>query len=117
MRITNHQNSKIFVGYWLLVLTIMCYLIILIGGLTRLTESGLSMVDWRPFLGIIPPLNDKEWLKVFEMYKKTPEFIIVNSSMTMNEFKYIFWWEFFHRFFARMIGFVFIFPLFPHFQT
>ena len=110
MRITNHQNSKIFVGYWLLVLTIMCYLIILIGGLTRLTESGLSMVDWRPFLGIIPPLNDKEWLKVFEMYKKTPEFIIVNSSMTMNEFKYIFWWEFFHRFFARMIGFVFIFP-------
>ena len=80
---------------------------IIIGGLTRLTESGLSMVDWRPILGIIPPLNNENWLKVFSAYKASPEFIIVNKSMNLDEFKYIFWWEWFHRFFARFIGIVF----------
>ena len=105
-------NNNTILGIWLFILTLMVYLIILIGGLTRLTESGLSMVDWRPLLGIIPPLNEKDWIEVFEQYKKTPEYIIVNSLITLNEFKYIFWWEYFHRLFARLIGFVFIIPFF-----
>ena len=97
---------------WLLFLTIMVFLIVVIGGLTRLTDSGLSMVDWRPLLGTIPPLNQSQWLKVFNAYQQTPEFMYVNKNMTLDEFKYIFWWEWFHRFFARLIGIVFIFPFF-----
>ena len=88
----------------------MTFLMILIGGLTRLTESGLSMVDWRPIMGFLPPLNQNEWIAVFENYKKSPEFIIVNYSMELSDFKYIFWWEWFHRFFARCLGLVFIVP-------
>jgi len=84
--------------------------IIIIGGLTRLTDSGLSMVDWRPILGTIPPLSNNDWNAVFELYKQTPEYLIVNKNMDINEFKYIFWWEWFHRFFARMIGIVFLLP-------
>ena len=96
---------------WLLALTTMVLLIIIIGGLTRLTDSGLSMTDWKPLLGVIPPLSQDKWLIVFEMYKQTPEFKIVNRSMTLEEFKFIFWWEWFHRVFARLIGVVFIIPL------
>ena len=95
---------------WLLILTFMSFCMIIIGGLTRLTDSGLSMVDWRPILGIIPPINKESWIEVFNTYKATPEYKIVNYSMNLNEFKNIFWWEWFHRFFARCIGIVFIFP-------
>ena len=69
------------------------------------------MTDWRPILGVIPPMNLESWITVFEMYKQTPEFKIVNKNMTLDEFKYIFWWEWFHRIFARAIGIVFIIPL------
>ena len=95
---------------WLISLTTMVFLIIIIGGLTRLTDSGLSMVDWQPLLGTIPPLNNSQWLNVFNDYKLSPEFLYVNKNMTLDEFKYIFWWEWFHRFFARLIGIVFIIP-------
>ena len=84
---------------------------ILIGGLTRLTESGLSIVDWRPIMGTLPPLNKQNWIEVFRSYQNSPEFLIINKNMTLNEFKYIFWWEWFHRFFARFIGIVFILPM------
>ena len=103
----NYKNSIMF---WLITLTIMVFLIIIIGGLTRLTDSGLSMVDWQPILGTIPPLNNNQWMDVFNDYKLTPEFLYVNKNMTLDEFKYIFWWEWFHRFFARLIGLVFIIP-------
>ena len=109
-----YKSSKSYntgVYIWLLVLTTMVLLIIIIGGLTRLTDSGLSMTDWRPLLGVIPPLGQDKWLIVFEMYKQTPEFKIVNRNMTLEEFKFIFWWEWFHRIFARLIGVVFIIPL------
>ena len=109
-----YKSSKSYntgVYIWLLVLTTMVLLIIIIGGLTRLTDSGLSMTDWRPLLGVIPPIGQDKWLIVFEMYKQTPEFKIVNRSMTLEEFKFIFWWEWFHRIFARLIGVVFIIPL------
>ena len=106
---SNYYNASVYI--WLLTLTIMVLLIIVIGGLTRLTDSGLSMTDWRPILGVIPPMNLESWITVFEMYKQTPEFKIVNKNMTLDEFKYIFWWEWFHRIFARAIGIVFIIPL------
>ncbi len=108
-KVSGIYNHAIFL--WLLIITAMVLGIIVIGGLTRLTDSGLSMTDWRPLLGIIPPLNKDSWQTVFEMYKLTPEFNIVNKSMSIEEFKYIFWWEWFHRVFARMIGIVFIVPL------
>jgi len=88
----------------------MVFLIIIIGGLTRLTDSGLSMVDWQPLLGTIPPLNYSQWLDVFNDYQLSPEFLYVNKNITLDEFKYIFWWEWFHRFLARLIGIVFIIP-------
>ena len=103
----NYKNS---IMLWLITLTIMVFLIIIIGGLTRLTDSGLSMVDWQPILGTIPPLNNNQWVNVFNNYKLTPEFLYVNKNMTLDEFKYIFWWEWFHRFFARLIGLFFIIP-------
>lgn len=105
------KSYNMGVYIWLLALTTMVLLIIIIGGLTRLTDSGLSMTDWKPLLGVIPPLGQDKWLIVFEMYKQTPEFKIVNRSMTLEEFKFIFWWEWFHRVFARLIGVVFIIPL------
>jgi len=104
------QNYYRSVLLWLILLTILVFLIIIIGGLTRLTNSGLSMVNWQPLIGTIPPLNYSQWMEVFEKYKLTPEFIYVNKNMELDEFKFIFWWEWFHRFFARLIGIVFIFP-------
>ncbi len=109
-----YKDSEIFkpeIYIWLLTITTMVLGIIVIGGLTRLTDSGLSMTDWRPILGIIPPLSNESWQIVFEMYKLTPEFKIVNKTMVLEDFKYIFWWEWFHRVFARMIGIVFLIPL------
>ena len=107
-----NQNYYYSIMVWLVTITVMVFLIIVIGGLTRLTDSGLSMVDWRPLLGTIPPLNDNDWIKVFSDYQLSPEFLYVNQKMTLNEFKYIFWWEWFHRFFARLIGVFFILPFF-----
>ena len=106
----SQENYKNSIFIWLITLTIMVLAIIIIGGLTRLTDSGLSMVDWRPIMGTIPPLSNNDWNAVFDLYKQTPEYLIVNKNMEINEFKYIFWWEWFHRFFARMIGIVFLLP-------
>ncbi len=107
----NSKNTDLALFYWFLILTVMTFLMILIGGLTRLTDSGLSMVDWRPIMGFIPPLNQEDWVNIFNQYKNSPEFKIINKSMNLNEFKYIFWWEWFHRFFARCLGIVFIIPM------
>ena len=108
-KVSENYNPAVYL--WLLTITLMVLGIIVIGGLTRLTDSGLSMTDWRPLLGVIPPLDNNSWQNVFDMYKLTPEFKIVNKNMTLEEFKYIFWWEWFHRVFARMIGVVFLLPL------
>ncbi len=102
--IKEEKINKKALFYWLLSLTIITFLMILIGGLTRLTDSGLSMVDWRPILGTIPPLTNEDWIVVFNQYKNSPEFKIVNKNMELNDFKYIFWWEWFHRFFARFLS-------------
>ena len=81
---------------------------IVVGGLTRLTDSGLSITKWELFSGILPPLNEKNWIIYFEEYKLIPEFKFQNYSMTLNEFKIIFWWEWAHRFLGRVIGLTFI---------
>ena len=103
-------NSETSILAWLILLTILVLVMIIIGGLTRLTESGLSIVDWKPIMGTIPPLSNSSWIEIFDKYKLSPEFKIINTSMTLNEFKYIFWWEWFHRFLARCLGIVFILP-------
>ena len=98
------------ISYWLFFVSLMIVSMILIGGATRLTGSGLSMVEWRPFLGLLPPLTENEWIRVFELYKLSPEYININSWMKLNDFKIIFFWEYFHRVWGRLIGLVFILP-------
>ena len=108
--ISQTPKNPLEISLWLFLLTLMILLIIIIGGLTRLTDSGLSMVDWRPIMGTFPPFSKQEWLKVFNLYKVSPEFIYINHNMILDEFKYIFWWEWGHRFIARILGIIFIFP-------
>ncbi|MCG8369548.1 MAG: COX15/CtaA family protein, partial [Proteobacteria bacterium] len=95
---------------WLLLLCAMVFAMVVLGGLTRLTGSGLSMVDWRPLMGVLPPLTDAEWQRVFEMYRQTPEFRQVNSGFDVADFKGIFWLEYLHRLLGRAIGIVFLLP-------
>ncbi len=96
---------------WLLFMFFLIALMIVVGGLTRLTDSGLSITKWELFSGTFPPINDEKWIEYFDQYKLIPEFKIQNYSMTLNEFKIIFWWEWAHRFLGRLIGVTFIFPL------
>jgi cytochrome c oxidase assembly protein subunit 15 len=95
---------------WLVTGAFMVAGMVIIGGITRLTHSGLSMTDWKLIMGMIPPMNEMEWNKAFEQYKQFPEFQRVNSHYTVEDFKSIFFWEWFHRFLGRIIGMVFIFP-------
>ena len=91
---------------WLLVLAVLVVLLILVGGMTRLTDSGLSIAEWRPISGIIPPLSPADWTVEFENYKSVPEYTLQNHSMDLAEFKTIFWWEWGHRTLARIVGLV-----------
>ena len=86
-------------------------IMIIVGGLTRLTDSGLSITKWQLFTGVLPPLNNNQWNEYFELYKEIPEFKLQNYLMSLKEFKVIFWWEFIHRFLGRLIGIFFILPL------
>ena len=110
--IINYMQNRIsrFVNIWLLLLAISVLCMIIVGGLTRLTESGLSMVDWKLIMGVVPPLSQADWIRVFEDYKKYPEYQIKNINMTLDGFKYIFWWEYGHRVLGRLIGIIFIVP-------
>ena len=95
---------------WLYTGMIMIIIMIMIGGITRLTHSGLSMVDWKPIMGSIPPITETEWQESFDKYKAFPEFQIVNYDMELSEYKSIFFWEYFHRLWGRIMGVVFIIP-------
>ena len=103
------KNKKIII-FWLITLLFAIFLMVIIGGLTRLTDSGLSMVEWKPFLGFLPPLNDKEWERVFKLYKSSAEYKFYNIGMEISEFKKIFFWEYVHRLFGRLIGILFFIP-------
>ncbi|MEX2126207.1 MAG: COX15/CtaA family protein [Woeseia sp.] len=105
---TAGNNRK--VALWLLILCGLVFAMIVLGGVTRLTGSGLSMVDWRPIMGVLPPLSDQEWRHTFEMYQQSPEFRKVNSHMTVDDFKGIFWLEYLHRLLGRLIGLTFLVP-------
>ena len=96
---------------WLIFMFFLIALMIVVGGLTRLTDSGLSITKWELFYGTFPPLSEEKWINYFEEYKLIPEFKIQNYSMTLSEFKIIFWWEWAHRFLGRLIGIVFLVPL------
>lgn len=98
------------IALWLLVCSAMVFAILVVGGVTRLTHSGLSIVEWQPIVGVIPPLDQAEWDETFEKYKKTPEYQQVNHQMTLDEFKGIFFWEYWHRVLGRLIGVVFLLP-------
>ncbi len=104
------KHRKI-IGYWLLLLCVMVYSMVLIGGMTRLTQSGLSMVEWKPLTGWLPPLNDLAWQEMFRKYQSSPEYRKLNTGMTVTEFKSIFWLEYIHRIWGRLIGVVVIIPL------
>ncbi|KAF8450868.1 cytochrome oxidase assembly [Boletus edulis BED1] len=99
------------VGSWLLFSSALVVAVIVVGGVTRLTESGLSITEWRPITGIIPPLNDENWNVEFEKYKATPEFKLLNHSISLDEFKNIFYMEWSHRVLGRIIGIAFVLPL------
>ncbi len=94
----------LYLGYFLI------FTMVIIGGITRLTGSGLSMADWKPIMGAIPPINEGDWNAKFELYEATPEFRIVNKDFSLEDFKSIFWWEFIHRDLGRLIGLIFIIP-------
>ena len=98
------------IAIWLVVVYLMIFAIVVIGGVTRLTGSGLSMVEWRPLMGTLPPLSQSDWLAVFERYQESPQYAQVNHWMTLSDFKRIFFWEYLHRLFGRLIGLVFFIP-------
>lgn len=106
----NHSSRK-QVAAWLLVCCALVFAMVVVGGVTRLTHSGLSIVEWQPIVGTIPPLNQAQWEQTFQKYRQTPEYKLVNHKMSMEEFKSIFWWEYFHRLLGRSIGAVFLLPL------
>ncbi len=110
MYIENNTVKK-YISLWLVLMFWIISIMIIVGGLTRLTDSGLSITEWQLFSGFLPPLNNSDWNNYFDLYKKIPEFKKQNYLMTLHEFKVIFWWEWAHRFLGRLIGILFLIPL------
>ena len=96
--------------YWLLLGCVMVFIQVVVGGITRLTGSGLSITKWEIVMGTLPPLSEQTWNEAFDAYRGTPQYIQINQDMTMDEFKFIYFWEWVHRFWARWMGFVFLIP-------
>ena len=107
----DNKRQKNYISFWLGSMFWFITIMIIVGGLTRLTDSGLSITKWQLFSGILPPINQQDWLNYFNLYKQIPEFKIQNFAMTLEEFKVIFWWEWIHRFLGRLIGISFLIPL------
>ena len=105
------KNKDIYILYWLLLITFLVALMIFVGGLTRLTDSGLSITRWNLISGILPPLSLSNWEKTFSLYKQIPEYKLLNFSMTLEQFKTIYWWEYTHRLLGRIIGLFYLIPL------
>ncbi len=99
------------VALWLFACCALVFAMVVVGGITRLTHSGLSIVEWQPIVGTLPPLNDAQWQETFARYQLTPEFLQVNRGMSLAEFKGIYWWEYFHRLLGRAIGAAFLIPM------
>lgn len=99
------------VAVWLLVCCALVFAVVVVGGITRLTRSGLSIVEWQPIVGVLPPLDETAWQEAFRKYQHTPEYRLVNPNMNLSGFKSIFWWEYVHRLLGRLIGAAFLVPL------
>src|SRR5882757_1928038 len=106
-----HRRDDRLVAAWLLAVAAMIFIMVVIGGITRLTESGLSITEWKPLSGVIPPLDAAAWQREFDQYKTIPEFQKLRPDMTLAAFKGIFWWEYVHRLWGRLIGLAFALPL------
>lgn len=105
------KNKDIYISYWLLLITFLVALLIFVGGLTRLTDSGLSITRWDLISGILPPLSLNDWERSFSLYKQIPEYKLINLSMTLEQFKTIYWWEYIHRLLGRFVGLFYLIPL------
>src|SRR5438093_5975377 len=108
---TQTRNGERAVAAWLLACCALVFAMVVVGGVTRLTHSGLSIVEWQPIVGALPPLDKAGWQETFGKYKQTPEYRLVNPHMTLEGFKSIFWWEYAHRLLGRAIGAAFLLPL------
>src|SRR6476660_2246036 len=104
-----HSNSSRPVAIWIMVGVGMVIIQVLLGGITRLTGSGLSITEWDVITGTLPPMGDQQWAQEFQKYQQTPQYRLLNTDFNVSDFKFIFFWEWFHRFWARLIGVVFIF--------
>ena len=111
MNITLSKSYENLFVLWLLILIFLIAIMIIVGGLTRLTDSGLSITEWQLFSGVLPPLNLHDWNHYFNLYKEIPEYKLQNYNMSLQEFKVIFWWEWIHRFLGRVIGLATLIPL------
>ncbi|MCC0021351.1 MAG: COX15/CtaA family protein [Nitratireductor sp.] len=109
--VTRERRNRAMVRFWLYFVCLMLFAMVLVGGATRLTDSGLSITEWKPIHGIIPPLSASDWAEEFAKYRQIPEYEQINKGMSLAEFQFIYWWEWSHRFLGRMIGFVFFIPL------
>lgn len=107
----NQEAHERAIGRWLLLCCAVLLALVMLGGATRLTESGLSIVDWKPVTGVLPPLGDAAWAAEFQRYQDSPQYAKVNHGMDLAEFKLIFWYEYAHRLLARLLGLVFALPL------
>jgi len=105
------ERSDRAVQLWLIAVAVLVFAMVVVGGATRLTDSGLSITEWKPLLGAIPPLTEADWIAAFEKYKQIPQYELLNHGMTLAEFEFIYWWEWSHRFLGRFIGVVFALPL------
>ena len=101
-----NQQHRDQVSNWLYFICFLVFVMVIVGGATRLTDSGLSITEWKPLLGAIPPLNTGDWQAAFEKYRQIPEYQLINKGMSLDEFKFIYWWEWAHRFLGRFIGLV-----------
>ncbi|MDP4823455.1 MAG: COX15/CtaA family protein [Aestuariivirgaceae bacterium] len=102
--------ARPMVRLWLYAMAALVFCMVIVGGATRLTDSGLSITEWKPLLGAIPPLTEAAWLEAFAKYKAIPEYQLVNKGMSLAEFEFIYWWEWGHRFLGRIIGLAFLLP-------
>ena len=107
---TEILDSQFSIRLWLALVALLVVIIVIVGGITRLTDSGLSITEWQPISGILPPLSFSEWQDAFLLYQQTTEYKIINSTMTLSQFQYIYFWEWLHRFLARSVGILFFFP-------
>ncbi len=109
-QVHNRHKADRQIGIWIFSIAGLIFLMVLVGGITRLTDSGLSITEWDPIMGALPPMSDAAWNDAFEKYKEIPEYKLINKGMSLEEFKFIFFWEWFHRLLGRFIGLAFAIP-------